>query len=148
MVYSQIPTVQLSITGDHGGLPLPEVKGVTLTGMVPDVRPLIANATVSIAPILTGGGSRLKILEAMALRTPVVATSKGAEGLDVQDREHLIIADTPDLFAKAILDLFQQPELREHICENAYRLVRDNYDWEVVHPAFLRVVDQVVSKSK
>jgi glycosyltransferase involved in cell wall biosynthesis len=116
--------------------------------MVPDVLPLIASATVSIAPILTGGGSRLKILEAMALRSPVVTTSKGAEGLDVQHGEHLIIADTPDLFAKAISDLIQRSELREHLCENAYRLVLDKYNWEVVLPAFLQIVDQVASKSK
>ena len=147
-VRSQIPEVQLLITGDHAGLPLQDASGVTLTGMVPDVRPLIASATVSIAPILTGGGSRLKILEAMALRSPVVATSKGAEGLDVQHGEHLLIADTPDLFAKAISDLIQRYELREQLCENAYRLVREKYNWEIVLPSFLQIVDQVASNSK
>jgi len=148
IVQSQFPDIKLSITGDHAGLPLPEVRGVTLTGRVPDVRPLIASATLSIAPILTGGGTRLKILAAMALLTPVVATSKGVEGLDVQHGEHLMIADRPDLFAKAITDLFQHPELRERLCENGYRLVHEKYNWEVVLPSFLRIVDQVASNSK
>jgi glycosyltransferase involved in cell wall biosynthesis len=116
--------------------------------MVPDVRPLIASATVSVAPILTGGGSRLKILEAMALRTPVVATSKGAEGLDVQHGEHLLIADTPDEFAKATLNLIRQSELRDHLCENAYQLVREKYNWEAVLPEFLQIVDRVGANSR
>ena len=84
----------------------------------------------------------------MALRSPVVATSKGAEGLDVQHGEHLLIADTPDLFAKAISDLIQRYELREQLCENAYRLVREKYNWEIVLPSFLQIVDQVASNSK
>lgn len=146
-ILPHLPDVRLLITGDHADLPLPEERGITLTGMVPDVRPLIAGATVSIAPILTGGGSRLKILEAMALRTPVVATSKGAEGLDVQNGKHLLIADTPESFSKATLDLIQQAELREHLSENAYRLVSYKYNWEVMLPEFLKIVDQVASKT-
>ena len=70
-----------------------------LTGFVDDVRLPVAEAAVCVAPIRQGGGTRLKILEAMALGTPVVATSKGAEGLDVIDGEHLLLADDPETFA-------------------------------------------------
>ena len=89
----------LTITGNHANLPLPTAEGITLTGFVDDVRPLIASAAVCIVPLWQGGGTRLKILEAMALRTPVVTTSKGAEGLDAEHGVHLLIADEPAAFA-------------------------------------------------
>ena len=145
IVQSQIPEVQLLITGDHADLPLPKTKGMTLTGMVPDVRQLIASATVSIAPILTGGGSRLKILEAMALRIPVVATSKGAEGLNVEHDVHILIADTPEAFAQQAIRLLKDPDLRKRLVSNAYILVQNQYNWAVVMPKFLDLVERVAS---
>jgi glycosyltransferase involved in cell wall biosynthesis len=138
-----VPGVGLTITGDHAGLPLPCTNHVSLAGVVDDVRPLIASASVSLAPIRVGGGTRLKILEAMALRAPVVATSKGAEGLDVRDGEHLLIADTPEAFADATIRLLKEPGLRERLADNAYQLVREHYDWAVVMPRFLHLVERV-----
>jgi glycosyltransferase involved in cell wall biosynthesis len=135
--------VQFTITGDHANLPLPPADRVTLTGFVDDVRPLIAAAGVSVVPLRVGGGTRLKILEAMALRTPVVTTSKGAEGLDVQPGEHLLIADTPEAFAAASLRLLQEPGLRQRLADNAYRLVAEKYDWAVTMPRFLELVERV-----
>jgi glycosyltransferase involved in cell wall biosynthesis len=143
-VQAQVPGVHLSITGAHGGLPLPPASAVTLTGFVDDVRPLIARSWVSIVPLHTGGGTRLKILEAMALKTPVVATTKGAEGLDVQPGKHLIIADTPQEFAHSIARLLKEPELRRQIAENAYCLVREKYHWEAIMPRFLELVEHVI----
>ncbi len=142
-IQAQVPDVRLTITGDHANLPLPPADNVTLTGYVADVRPLIASSWVSLAPIRLGGGTRLKILEAMALRTPVVATSKGAEGLDVQHGEHLLIADAPEAFAEAVIRLLQEPELRQRLTDNAYQLVREKYDWAVVMPRFLNLVERV-----
>ncbi|MHB1415269.1 MAG: glycosyltransferase [Chloroflexota bacterium] len=148
-VYPQVrrtcPEVHLTVTGDHAGLPLPDDEGYDLTGVVDDVRPVIAGASASLAPILDGGGTRLKILEAMALRTPVVATSKGAEGLDVQDGEHLLIADTPADFASAVIRVLKDARLRERLAENAYQLVRAKYDWATVMPRFLDLVERVAS---
>ena len=95
------------------------------------------------SPILQGGGTRLKILEAMALGTPVVATSKGAEGLDVEDGRHLLIADTPDEFAQAVIRLLQSPELRTSLGRNGRQLVAERYDWPVALPHFLDLVGQV-----
>jgi len=142
-VQAQVPDVRLTITGDHANLPLPPADNVTLTGFVDDVRPLIASSWVSLAPIRLGGGTRLKILEAMALHTPMVATSKGAEGLDVQHEEHLLIADTPNAFAEAVIRLLKEPSLRQRLTDNAYELVREKYDWDVVMPRFLDLVEQV-----
>ena len=143
LVRAQVGDVALTITGNHANLSLPDTENVTLTGMVDDVRPLIAGAAVSVVPIWEGGGTRLKILEAMALRTPVVTTSKGAEGLDAQDGVHLLIADEPGAFANAVVRLLQDHSLRQRLAGNAFALVEQNYDWQVVMPHFLSLVDRL-----
>jgi glycosyltransferase involved in cell wall biosynthesis len=111
---------------------------------VDDVRPLIASSWLSLAPIFSGGGTRLKILEAFGLRTPVVATTKGAEGLEVRHEEHLLIADTAESFADEILRLFEDAELRQKLVDNAYELVREKYDWEVIVPKFQSLIESVI----
>ena len=93
LILEQIPDVELIITGDHANLPLPKTQNVTLAGYVDDIKSLVASCDVSLAPLWSGGGTRLKILEAMACGTSVVATSKGAEGLLVQNGRHLLITD-------------------------------------------------------
>jgi polysaccharide biosynthesis protein PslH len=143
LIQAQVSNVRLIITGDHANLPLPESKNVMLTGFVDDVRPLIASSWISLAPLLVGGGTRLKILEAMALRTPVVATAKGAEGLDARDGQHLLIADSPQAFAEATIRLLREPGLRQQLAENAYQLVSEKYDWSSVMPRFLTLVEKV-----
>jgi glycosyltransferase involved in cell wall biosynthesis len=135
--------VQLAITGDHGNLPLPQASNITLTGRVKDVRPLIASSWISLAPIFEGGGTRLKILEAMALGTPVVATSKGAEGLDFEVGRHLFVADAPRDFADAVCRLLKDPGLRRRLSEQASRLVTEKYNWSAVMPRFLSLVERV-----
>jgi glycosyltransferase involved in cell wall biosynthesis len=142
-VQSQVPDVRLTITGDHANLPLPPVSNVTLTGFVEDVQSLVASAWVSLAPLRIGGGTRLKILEAMALHSPVVATSKGAEGLEAQSGQHLLVADTPQAFAEAIIQLLKDPPLRQQLVNNAYQLVSEKYDWAAMMPRFLNLVDRV-----
>lgn len=143
LVRARVPAARLIITGNHDGRSLPCEEQVTRTGMVPDVRPLIADAAVSLAPIWTGGGSRLKILEAMALRTPVVATTKGAEGLDVQHGLHLLLADTPQAYADAVVRLLQSPAEGRSLVDCAYDLTRDRYDWTAIMERFLPLVEQV-----
>ena len=142
LVQAQIPDMQLSITGDHANLPLPPANNVTLTGFVDDIRSWIAASCVSLAPLFMGGGTRLKILEAMALRTPVVATSKGAEGLDVEHGKHLLLADTPQAFADAIVSLLQNPDLYQSIAYHGHQLIAQKYDWPSVTPHFLQIVER------
>jgi glycosyltransferase involved in cell wall biosynthesis len=142
LVRAQRPHVQLTITGNHANLPLPATENVTLAGFVDDVRPLVANAWASLVPIWTGGGTRLKILEAMALGTPVIATSKGAEGLDAESGKHLLLADTAADFAAAVLQLLQNPTLRHTLSQNATHFVAERYNWAVVAPYFLEVVER------
>jgi polysaccharide biosynthesis protein PslH len=142
LVAAAMPEVEVVITGDHKGLPLPPANNVVLTGFVDDVRPYIASSTISLAPILEGGGTRLKILEAMALHTPVVSTSKGAEGLAVEPGYHLLIADTPAEFATAVLSLLRDPAAARRLAANAYELVSTHYNWKVIVPHFLELVEK------
>jgi glycosyltransferase involved in cell wall biosynthesis len=142
-VQQQIPDVCLQITGNHGNRPLPTTKNVYLTGYVDDVRPLIARSWASIVPLRTGGGTRLKILEAMALGTPVIATAKGAQGIEAEPGKHLLIADTPQAFAEAIIELLQSPSLCQQLAANAYNLIQEKYDWVKVMPRFLNLVEHI-----
>lgn len=141
----EVPGIQLFITGDHANLPLPSEKNVTLTGFVDDVRPLIALSWCSLVPLRVGGGTRLKILEAMALRTPVVATTKGAEGLGAQHGQHLLIADTPQTFAEMVMQLICDPDLHQHLAENAYKFVSQHYDCAVTNQRFLDLAERVAN---
>ncbi len=108
------------------------LESVTLTGTVKDVRPYIENASVYIVPLRIGGGSRLKILEAFSMRKPVVSTSVGAEGLEVESGRDLIIADDPHTFVSAIERLFQDSVLRERLGGEGRTLVEAKYQWEIL----------------
>jgi glycosyltransferase involved in cell wall biosynthesis len=145
LIKAKESNASLTITGDHASLPLPSSDDVTLTGHVEDVRPLIASAWMSLVPLRVGGGTRLKILEAMALSTPVVSTSKGAEGLNVKHNVHILIADTPETFAEQVIRLLRDPDLRKRLVSNAYKLVQNQYNWAVVMPKFLDLVERVAS---
>lgn len=144
LILERVPDAQLIITGDHENLPLPSLRNVTLAGYVDDIKWLIASCAVSVAPLLSGGGTRLKILEAMALGTPVVATSKGAEGLEAQAGAHLLIADSPSDFAECVIKMFQDETARVQMAERARRLVQEKYNWGSVLPAYLRLLDAVL----
>jgi len=105
---------------------------VHVTGTVPDVREFLAKAALCFVPLRIGGGSRLKILEAMAMRKAVVSTSIGAEGLMIKNNENIILADTPAAFAQKIEDLSLDKQLRSNISDSAWSLVKNHYDWSVL----------------
>jgi glycosyltransferase involved in cell wall biosynthesis len=111
---------------------LPVADGVEFTGYLDDVRPAVARAWAEVVPLRKGGGTRLKVLEALALGTPVVSTSKGVEGLDLEDGRHVLVADTADAFAAATERLLGQPELRARLGEAGRQVVRQRYDWRAI----------------
>jgi glycosyltransferase involved in cell wall biosynthesis len=144
LVLKANPEAQLTITGDHAGLGLANDRNVIFAGYVDDIRPLIASSWISLVPILSGGGTRLKILEAFGLQTPVVATSKGAQGLEVRHEKHLLIADTVESFAEQTIRLLNDSELRYELVSNALQLVRERYDWDVIMPKFHSIIASAV----
>lgn len=151
LIRREIVDVRLTITGATDGVPLhrlPMDESVYLSGYVEDIRPYVSGAAVCIVPLREGGGTRLKILEAMALGTPVVSTTKGAEGLDVVHGEHLLIADEPERFAAYTVELLLRPELRQRLADNARRLVEQKYDWEGIGRRFTWLIEGMAEQKK
>jgi glycosyltransferase involved in cell wall biosynthesis len=109
---------------------------VRITGTVPDVRPYLWGSAVSIVPLRIGSGTRLKIYESMAARVPVVSTTVGAEGLDINPPTDIRIADTPDDFARVCLQLLASGEAREQMAAAAWNLVCSRYGWDSVTRSF------------
>lgn len=107
---------------------------ITVTGSVEDVRPLLSKTMISVVPLRIAGGSRLKILESFAAGIPVVSTSIGAEGLDIEPGRHLIVADDESAFAAECLRLMEQPQLRAQLAAAARSCLKDKYDWSVLSP--------------
>jgi len=149
LIRQHAPDVQLKVTGSTRNVAinrLPSLDGVVFTGYVDDIHPVVAGSWACVVPLRIGGGTRLKILEAMALGTPVVSTSKGAEGLDVTHGENILIADDPREFAAQTVRLLRDPELRRHLAENGRRLVEQRYDWRLIGEQFNRLVEAVANK--
>jgi len=109
---------------------LDHIDGVSITGTVDDVRPYMARAALCVVPLRIGGGSRLKILAAMAMGKPVISTSIGAEGLDVTDASNIIIVDGAEAIAGAVLEGFRDPVRMAEIATAGRRLVEEQYRWE------------------
>lgn len=115
---------------------LAETAGIEVTGRVDDVRPHVAKGSIYIVPLRIGGGTRLKIFEAMAMGKAVVSTTVGAEGLPVTPGHDLVIADEPMRFAQAVVHLIRDADFRRRIECSARRLVVDRYDWSAVAEDF------------
>ena len=133
------PEATLSIIGRS---PTPAVRrlaeegGVEVTGSVDDVRPHVAAGSVYIVPLRIGGGTRLKIFEAMGMGKAVVSTTIGAEGLPVTDGSDLVLADEPAAFAASVVALMRDGDRRRRMAIAARRLVVERYDWSAVAQDF------------
>jgi glycosyltransferase involved in cell wall biosynthesis len=108
---------------------LAQTPGIEVTGTVDDVRPFYRNAVASVVPLNVGGGSRLKILEAMAAGVPIVSTTLGAEGLNVQHGKNILIADTNEQQIEAIVRLIENEEQQKQLVDGGHALVSSHYDW-------------------
>ncbi len=113
-------------------------SSITVTGTVPDVRPHIENAAAVVVPLRVGGGTRIKIYEAMSMGLPVVSTSIGAEGLDVTSGQNILIEDEPSGFAEALSKLLTEPATAESLGAAAAKHVREHYSWSKVAREFER----------
>lgn len=131
-IHEKLPNVQFSAVG---GNPSPRVQKlaenpqILVTGRVPEIKPYFARATVFVVPLRIGSGTRLKILEALAMGKAVVSTTVGAEGLDLGIGEEILIADEPKAFAEAVLRLLTDASLRRKLGEKGRARVERDYDW-------------------
>ncbi len=134
-VVRTVPDVRLYLVGDDPRGALRDVhdgQRIVVTGRVDDVTPYVSRAAVSLAPLRVGGGTRIKILEALALGTPVVSTTLGAEGLEAVAGRHLCIADTPAAFASDVSRLLRDPSAREPLARAGRALVAERYTWDAI----------------
>jgi len=140
LVRKEIPDVTLTVVGRNPYASLVELsksdKSIVVTGRVDDVRPYIEKAAVYVVPIRIGGGTRLKIYEAMSMGKPVVSTTVGAEGLPVTNNEELVLADSASDFAAALIRVFRDREWAAALGERAAKLVREKFGWRGVAESF------------
>jgi len=144
-----IPDATLTVVGRDPYPGLVELSkrdaSIVVTGRVDDVRPYMEEAAVYIVPLRIGGGTRLKIFEAMAMEKPIVSTSIGAEGLPVSDGEDILLADTPESFAGAVIRLFQQEDLATEIGRRAAAKVREQFGWDTVAESFASICERTIA---
>ncbi len=143
-----VPGVTLTVVGRNPYPGLVELSkrdpAVVVTGRVEDVRPFMEEAAVYIVPLRIGGGTRLKIYEAMAMEKAIVSTSIGAEGLPVADGKEILLADTPESFAEAVVSLIRQESLAAEIGKQAAVKVREKFGWDTVAEDFTEICERTL----
>ncbi len=150
IIRRSIPNATLTVVGRN---PYPSLldlsrrdSSIVVTGRVDDVRPHMERAAAYVVPLRIGGGTRLKIYEAMAMEKGIVSTTIGAEGLPVTDGKELRIADTPETFAAAVVDLLTTPEAARKLGQESARVVREKFGWSGVAKRFADVCEATVRK--
>jgi glycosyltransferase involved in cell wall biosynthesis len=125
---AEMPDYSFVIVGAYYAVIENYPRNIVFTGFVEDIRPYISKADICIAPLRLGSGTRIKILEYMAMKKPVISTSKGVEGLAV-DKESIVIEDDLMRYKEIIKDLLADEKKRETLAEKAYAEVKEKYDW-------------------
>jgi len=152
LIQKQVPEVTLEVVGRSPSRKLQAMAEaapcIRLTGWVEDIRPFVARGSVCIVPLRIGGGTRLKIFEAMAMSKAVVSTTVGAEGLPVRSGDNILLADTPDDFARSVISLLRDPRRRQQLGTAARDLVQDNYSWPKVAESFARTLHDAAFSSQ
>jgi glycosyltransferase involved in cell wall biosynthesis len=124
-----------------------QIAGVTVTGEVPDVRPYYQRAWVQMVPLRIGGGTRLKIVESLAMGCPVVSTTIGAQGLDLRDGEHLRLGDTPADFAQALTRVLASSTDRAALRTAGREQVLAHYTWPRLGARLSHFYEQLIRES-
>ncbi|MFV9505027.1 MAG: glycosyltransferase [Oscillochloridaceae bacterium umkhey_bin13] len=140
LIVARRPDARLLLVGRAAGAAVQALASdqVELVGEVPDVRPYIDGSAVSVIPMRIGGGSRLKLLEALAMEAPVVCTPMGAEGVvGLRHGEHLLLARSPAAFAEAVLGLINDPRLGQVLGRAGRAHVQAHYDWQLLVPRLM-----------
>ena len=142
-----VPEVRLTIVGAHPPASIARLADdprIRVTGFVPDVRPYYEAAAAAVVPLRVGGGIRMKILEGLALGVPMVSTSIGAEGLGLAHGRELLLADEPDAFAAAVVNLIADADLRSRLSAQARDAAVRRFSWEAVGRRLTGIYESLV----
>ncbi len=144
LIKNAVPDVSITVVGRNPSRSLQELgkrePSITVTGRVDDVRPYMEKAAAYVVPLRIGGGTRLKIYEALAMEKPTISTTVGAEGLDIKNGEHILLADTPSDFANAVVRVFREPGFAQQLGANAAQTVRERFSWHKVAMEFQSIL--------
>jgi sugar transferase (PEP-CTERM/EpsH1 system associated) len=151
LVRKSIPDVTLTVVGRNPSPALIELSkrepSIIVTGRVDDVRPYMERAAAYVVPLRIGGGTRLKIFEAMAMEKPIISTTVGAEGLPLAAGMDLLLADTEESFAKSIIDVLSNEALARRLGQQAADTVREKFGWQKVAGNFAAICEQAVRRN-
>jgi len=151
LVRNAVPAAELCIVGARPRRSVQNLQttpGIHVTGIVADVRPYYAEAEVVVVPYRFGAGTRLKILEAMAMGSAIVSTGSGCRGIDVIDGQHLLVADDEVNFAKKVVELLSHRERAQALGANARRLVEERYRWDHIMDALVVKLQSICSREE
>lgn len=145
IILNEIPYAKLTVIGKKTNrtIKLKHADHIIMTGFVEDIRPIVSKAAVYIVPLRVGGGTRLKILDALSMGKAVVSTSIGCEGLEVTHSKNIVIADKPEEFARETINLMRHPELAVRIGQEGRNLVETKYDWKIIAKKMNRVYESL-----
>lgn len=146
-IRSTVPTAELRIIGSNpvrAVRKLERMTGVSVTGHVPDVRPYLSDARVSVAPLRMARGTQNKILESMAMGLPVVATPQAAKGIQAMPQKHFLVGENPESFAKWVIEVLQRPDLQESLSEAGRKKVEEVHAW----PASMEILDTILARAE
>ena len=135
IIRSRLPAAKFTVVGSNPSdrvLRLKDLEGVDVTGSVEDVRPYISDAAVYVVPLRIGGGTRLKILQALAMKKAIVSTAIGCEGLDLEPGKNLLVSDKPQDFAASVIQLIEDKGLQKKLGEDGNMRIRERYSWDVI----------------
>lgn len=150
LVWQQVPNARLNIVGKDPPAELNALTTnprITVTGTVPDLRPYLARATVAVAPLRYGVGIQNKVLEAMAMATPVVTTAQATTALQVQPGRDLLVAGTPQAIAGAITGLLANKTLCRRIGQAGRRYVETHHNWDKITAALEAIYRQAIEQA-
>ena len=148
-VRASVPEARLTLIGKNPSesiLAWGQQQDIDVLGYVENLAPYLAETAVFIVPLKAGAGMRVKILDAWCWGLPVVSTTIGAEGIDIQEGENILIADTADRFAQALVEAVSDAELQWRLRANGRRWVEERYDWRRIYPAWDEVYDGLLSE--
>ncbi len=150
LIKQKVPQARIYIVGSHPSKALQRMasEDVIVTGYVDDVRPYTARASVYVVPLRMGSGTRLKILEALAMKKAIVTTSIGGEGIELQDGKNAMIGDTPVQFAENVVNLLLDRAKAEQLGAEGYRLAKSRYDWDIIADLANDALNSLVRKKR